>query len=146
MTESTSRCEFHSDDLMIRVQKELPGETTAIPEVVEQIMEVVRDQQCAENAEFEIEVSLYEALANAVEHGCGHDPEKRVEIVVACEEHRGMIIIVRDPGEGFDPASESSCFRAQDMRLRSTGAPQFGLSCRCLSSAGASISGPIWKL
>jgi serine/threonine-protein kinase RsbW len=93
---------------MVRVQKELPGETTAIPEVVEQIMEVVREQQCAENAEFEIEVSLYEALANAVEHGCGHDPEKRVEIVVACEEHRGMIIIVRDPGKGFDPASVPS--------------------------------------
>jgi serine/threonine-protein kinase RsbW len=108
MTESTSRCEFHSDDLMVRVKKELPGETTAIPEVVEQIMEVVRDQQCAEDAEFEIEVSLYEALANAVEHGCGHDPEKRVEIIVACEEHRGMIIIVRDPGKGFDPNSVPS--------------------------------------
>lgn len=108
MIESTSRCEFHSKDLMVRVQKELPGETTAIPEVVEQIMEVVRDQQCAEDAEFEIEVSLYEALANAVEHGCGHDPEKRVEIIVACEEHRGMIIIVRDPGKGFDPDSVPS--------------------------------------
>jgi anti-sigma regulatory factor (Ser/Thr protein kinase) len=75
MTEST-RCEFHADNLLIRVQKEVPGETTAIPPVVEQIMEVVRQQGCAEHSEFEIEVALYEALANAVEHGCGHDPEK----------------------------------------------------------------------
>ena len=104
MTEST-RCEFHTDSMMIRVQKEVPGETTAIPPVVEQIMHVVREQGCAEHSEFEIEVALYEALANAVEHGCGHDPSKSVEVVVACEEHRGMIIIVRDPGEGFDPGS-----------------------------------------
>ena len=101
--EAGTRCEFHTDSLLIRVQKELPGETSAIPPVVEQIMEVVREQGCADHAEFEIEVSLYEALANAVEHGCGHDPEKKVEVVVCCEEHRGMIIIVRDPGEGFQP-------------------------------------------
>jgi anti-sigma regulatory factor (Ser/Thr protein kinase) len=85
---------------MVRVQRELPGETTAIPPVVEQIMEIVKQQGCAEHGEFEIEVALYEALANAVEHGCGHDPDKRVEVIVACEEHRGMIIVVRDPGEG----------------------------------------------
>jgi len=107
MTEST-RCEFHADNLLVRVQKEVPGETTAIPPVVEQIMEVVRQQGCAEHSEFEIEVALYEALANAVEHGCGHDPKKSVEVVVACEERRGMIIIVRDPGEGFDPGSVPS--------------------------------------
>jgi len=71
-------------------------------------MEVVREQGCAEHSEFEIEVALYEALANAVEHGCGHDPKKSVEVVVACEEHRGMIIIVRDPGKGFDPESVPS--------------------------------------
>jgi serine/threonine-protein kinase RsbW len=103
-----SRCEFHTDNLLIRVQKVLAGETSAIPPVVEQIMEVVREQGCADHAEFEIEVSLYEALANAVEHGCGHDPNKTVEVVVACEEHRGMIIIVRDPGEGFQPESVPS--------------------------------------
>jgi serine/threonine-protein kinase RsbW len=106
--EAGSRCEFHTDSLLIRVQKVLPGETEAIPPVVEQIMEVVREQGCADHAEFEIEVSLYEALANAVEHGCGHDPRKTVEVVVACEEHRGMIIIVRDPGEGFEPESVPS--------------------------------------
>ena len=100
---SEPRCEFHTDSLMVRVQKELPGDTTAIPPVVEQIMEIVKQQGCADHAEFEIEVSRDEALANAVEHGCGHDPDKKVEVVVACEEHRGMIIIVRDPGEGFEP-------------------------------------------
>jgi serine/threonine-protein kinase RsbW len=108
MTDPRPRCEFTVDNLMPRIQKELPGDVKAIPPVVEQIMSVVREQGCAENSEFEIEVALYEALANAVEHGCGHDPEKRVEVVVACEEHRGMIIIVRDPGTGFNPESVPS--------------------------------------
>lgn len=102
------RCEFSVDNLIPRVQKELPGDVKAIPAVVEDIMAVVREQGCAADSEFEIEVALYEALANAVEHGCEHDPEKSVEVVVACEEHRGMIIIVRDPGTGFQPESVPS--------------------------------------
>ncbi len=108
MVESGPRCEFEAAQMVVRVQKEFPGQVEAIPPVVEQIMEVIRQQGCAEQSEFEIEVSLYEALANAVEHGCGHDPEKKVEVVVACEEHRGMIIVVRDPGPGFDPESVPS--------------------------------------
>jgi len=108
MMESGPRCEFDAGQMIVRVQKEVPGQVEAIPPVVEQIMEVIREQGCAEQSEFEIEVSLYEALANAVEHGCRHDPKKVVEVVVACEEHRGMIIMVRDPGPGFDPETVPS--------------------------------------
>jgi serine/threonine-protein kinase RsbW len=108
MLDASSRCEFDPDHMVVRVQKELPGHVEAIAPVVEQIMEVVRQQGCAANSEFEIEISLYEALANAVEHGCGHDPEKRVEVIVACDQGRGMVIVVRDPGPGFDPASVPS--------------------------------------
>ena len=108
MIEPGPRCEFDAGQMIVRVQKEVPGLVEAIPPVVEQIMEVIREQGCAEQSEFEIEVSLYEALANAVEHGCRHDPEKVVEVVVACEEHRGMIIVVRDPGPGFDPETVPS--------------------------------------
>jgi serine/threonine-protein kinase RsbW len=48
---------------------------------------------------------VLEALANAVRYGCGEDPTKNVEVCVECDEERGMLIIVRDPGEGFDPAT-----------------------------------------
>lgn len=108
MSESRSRCELDASHMLVRVQKEVPGHVEAIAPVVEEIMAVIQQQGCAGDSEFEIEVSLYEALANAVEHGCGHDPEKRVEVVVACDEHRGMVIVVRDPGPGFDPDSVPS--------------------------------------
>jgi serine/threonine-protein kinase RsbW len=38
-------------------------------------------------------------------HGAHEDPNKIVECDVACEEDRGMLIVVRDPGSGFDPAT-----------------------------------------
>ncbi|HSO22250.1 MAG TPA: ATP-binding protein [Chondromyces sp.] len=94
--------------MVVRVQKEVPGHVEAIAPVVEEIMEVIQQQGCATDSEFEIEVSLYEALANAVEHGCCHDPEKLVEVIVACDEHKGMVIVVRDPGPGFNPESVPS--------------------------------------
>lgn len=46
---------------------------------------------------------LQEALANAVIHGCKEDPDKNVQVSVGCDESRGMIIVVRDPGGGFEP-------------------------------------------
>ena len=32
------------------------------------------------------------------------DPSKIVECDVACDQKHGMLIVVRDPGPGFDPA------------------------------------------
>jgi serine/threonine-protein kinase RsbW len=108
MSEFSDRCEFDVNGLSLRLQLKVEGRIKAIPPVVEEIMEVVRKMGCASGGEFEVEVALYEALANAVEHGCEHDPEKNVEVCVACDEKRGMLIIVRDPGTGFDPAAVPS--------------------------------------
>jgi len=108
MSEFSDRCEFDVEGLSLRLQLKVDGQIKAIPPVVEQIMQVVNQMGCASGGEFEVEVALYEALANAVEHGCEHDPDKQVEVCVACDEERGMLIIVRDPGAGFDPASVPS--------------------------------------
>jgi len=68
-------------------------------------MQVVRDTECAIGKEEAIELALSEALANAVIHGAKSDPLKVVECDVACEEKLGMLIVVRDPGPGFDPST-----------------------------------------
>ena len=41
-------------------------------------MGVVNDSEVAAGKEFEIEIALREALANAVIHGCRNDPSKIV--------------------------------------------------------------------
>ncbi|HUK88402.1 MAG TPA: ATP-binding protein, partial [Terriglobales bacterium] len=64
--------------------------------------------ECAKGKEMEIETALREALANAIIHGCENDPTRRVQCCVACDEGRGMLIVVRDPGAGFDPAQVPS--------------------------------------
>jgi serine/threonine-protein kinase RsbW len=97
-------CEFEGKRLIMQLSLTLRGEFGAIPPVVERVMGVVRSMQCAEGREEEIQVAMHEALANAVEHGCGCDPDREVQLCVACDETRGMLLVVRDPGEGFDPA------------------------------------------
>ena len=97
--------EFDRSKLMIRIEVTLNADPTAISPVVEGIMEMARGLECSSGKEFEIETALREALANAIIHGCKNDPTKKVQCCVGCDEERGMLIVVRDPGPGFDPAS-----------------------------------------
>ena len=95
--------EFDGARLITRVDLEVPGRYEAISPVVDQVLATARTMGCAVGKEFEIEVALREALSNAIRHGCGDDPGKTVQLCVACDEQRGMLIVVRDPGPGFDP-------------------------------------------
>ena len=106
--EPLTRCEFDTSDLMVRVDINVPGDVNAISPVVDTVLSTVRQMGCAEGKEFEIELALREALANAIEHGSGHDPSKEIQVCVACDHARGMLIVVRDPGPGFDPAQVAS--------------------------------------
>jgi len=95
--------EFNRNKLMTRLDVTFNADPSAINGVVEEVMAMARKLECAAGKEFEIETALREALANAIVHGCKNDPSKKVECFVACEDDRGMLIVVRDPGNGFDP-------------------------------------------
>jgi len=99
-----TRCDFNTSELLVKVDLTLPGDVNAISPVVEKVMAIVTEMGCAAGKEFEIELSLREALANAIEHGAGHDSSKQIQCCVACDHTRGMLIVVRDPGPGFDPS------------------------------------------
>jgi serine/threonine-protein kinase RsbW len=102
------RHEFDPDTLKSRVDLTIPGEVGAIAPAVDKIMANVREMGCASGKEFEIELALTEALANAVVHGCEHDPGKDVQVCAGCDPGRGILIVVRDPGLGFDPSQVPS--------------------------------------
>jgi anti-sigma regulatory factor (Ser/Thr protein kinase) len=76
----------------------------AISGVVDGVMQIAREMKCAEGHEFQVELALREALANAIVHGCNNDPSKKVECCVACTESSDVVIVVRDPGAGFVPS------------------------------------------
>lgn len=113
--ERPSSQEFDSEDLIVRVLHKLPADVNLISPVVEEIMRVVKEMGCAEGQEFDIELALREALANAIKHGGKNDPSKQIECCVACDREQGMLIIVRDPGRGFDPKELPSPLRGENL-------------------------------
>ena len=107
--------EFECENLAVRLDVELPGDAAAISPVVDRVLALTRDAGCAEGKEFEIETALREALANAVRYGCAHNPSKTVQLSVACDQDLGMIIVVRDPGPGFNPGQVPSPVAAEQL-------------------------------
>ncbi len=80
----------------------LKAAESEVSPVVDQVMQMVRETQCMNGNELDVEIALREALANAIKHGAAGDPTKIIECHVSCEQP-GILIVVRDPGTGFDP-------------------------------------------
>jgi serine/threonine-protein kinase RsbW len=97
-------CNFNAEKLDLKLSVTLSADRDAVDPVVRSVMNVVREMKCAPGHEDDIELALTEALANAVVHGAKSDPSKIIECDVACDEKQGILIIVRDPGNGFDPS------------------------------------------
>jgi anti-sigma regulatory factor (Ser/Thr protein kinase) len=113
--EHFSEYDFDPEKLKLRVRVTLAADRRSVDPVVAQVMNSVRDLKCMDGKEDAIELALQEALANAVVHGAKEDPSKIVECIVACDEQRGVLIIVRDPGEGFDPKGIPSCTMGENL-------------------------------
>ncbi len=94
--------DFDSDLLKLKMKLDIPADKERVSQVVDGIMSIVNAMQCACGHEDEIDLALREALANAIIHGAGNDPGKKVACCVGCEEEHGMLIVVSDPGDGFD--------------------------------------------
>ncbi len=97
-------CEFHADNLVLKLDELFPSRVDAISAFVEKLMRLLRKTCCPPEQEFALEMALREALANAVLHGNRQDPHKKVRICCSCHADRGIFIMVKDEGEGFDPA------------------------------------------
>jgi serine/threonine-protein kinase RsbW len=114
-SDSAPTFDFESDKLIWKLKLTLPADTGAVDAAVQRVMGVVREAECGEGKEHAIELALSEALANAVVHGAKSDPSKTIECDVACDENRSMLIVVRDPGNGFDPAAIPSPVHGENI-------------------------------
>jgi anti-sigma regulatory factor (Ser/Thr protein kinase) len=82
-----------------------PADPLRIPTVTDGVTQMLQDKGWPEQRIMEVELALQEALANAVRHGCRNDPTRQVQCVVTCDEAGEVVIVVRDPGCGFDPSN-----------------------------------------
>src|SRR4030095_219887 len=88
-----SACEFN----MV-----IPAAPGAIRAVTDGVAEALRNKPGVVGHEFDIELALQEALANAIRHGCQGDRTKSVQCCVTYDHAGDVLIVVRDPGPGFD--------------------------------------------
>ncbi len=112
---TNSHVDFDSDALDVRLDMRFSADLDKVGDMVAAIMQVVTAMECARGQEPVIELSLHEALTNAIRHGAGNDPSKTIEVRVACDADHGMLIIVSDPGNGFDARQVADPLMADNL-------------------------------
>lgn len=86
-----------------RFNMAIPADPAAIPTISAGVTQMLGDKHWAESDVMRVELALEEALANAIRHGCCNDSTKQLQCCVTIDERGDILIVVRDPGTGFDP-------------------------------------------
>jgi serine/threonine-protein kinase RsbW len=107
--------DFDPDKLNLILRVTLSAKRDTVDPVVQEVMAIVRRMKDVDGKEDDIELALQEALANAVIHGAKEDPKKVVECLVSSDDERGILIVVRDPGAGFDPQAIPGCTVGENL-------------------------------
>jgi len=101
-------CVLDRTNLKTKLELTLSSRIEAISPAVNRIMRLLKKECYAPEHEFAVETALREALANAILHGNRQDRDKKVHVCCACDSAQGVVIVVQDEGEGFDPAKVPS--------------------------------------
>lgn len=85
----------------------IPAETAAIGKVRAGVKELLTGKGWPRQSLMNVELAVEEAMANAIHHGCKDDASKRVQCCVTFDAGGAgeVVIVVRDPGPGFDVAA-----------------------------------------
>ncbi len=79
------------------------SEIALISPLVDWLMNLIATSHCVCGEEQDVELALREALSNAMLHGNSLEARKVVHVRCCCDPGRGLFIVVRDQGPGFDP-------------------------------------------
>jgi anti-sigma regulatory factor (Ser/Thr protein kinase) len=82
----------------------IPATSVGINTVSEGIMALLQRKHWPQDELIKVDLALQEALANGIRHGCKGDPSKNMQCIVTCDQSGDLIVVVRDPGDGFDPS------------------------------------------
>ena len=100
----------------LEIQARMPSEVKAISPLVDRLIRLIAESHCVSDKEFSVELALREALNNAVLHGNRLDPGKLVQVYCRCELGKGVFVVVKDQGEGFDPNAIPDPLAAENFK------------------------------
>lgn len=82
----------------------VPADPSSIPVLTDGVKQVLQERRWPDEDVIKVELALQEAVANAIRHGCQGDPSQQLQCSVTCDAAGEIMIVVRDPGTGFDPS------------------------------------------
>jgi anti-sigma regulatory factor (Ser/Thr protein kinase) len=93
----------------------IPADPLAIPRVTDGVKHMLQEKQWSDDRIMAVELALQEALANAIRHGCGNVSSRQVQCVVTVDDKGELLVVVRDPGPGFEAASVANPLAPENM-------------------------------
>ena len=75
----------------------------SVSQVTDALAKTLEKADLPEEVAFDVKLAVQEAVINAVEHGNESDPTRMVHVTCECGDG-AVTAVVRDEGEGFDPA------------------------------------------
>jgi anti-sigma regulatory factor (Ser/Thr protein kinase) len=98
----------------------LPAVPSSIHTVSEGVIQLLAGKGWKEEDIIKVDLALQEALANGIRHGAKNDPTKFIQCVVTTDANGDVVIVVRDPGPGFDPSKVPNPLEGENL-LKSSG-------------------------
>jgi serine/threonine-protein kinase RsbW len=83
----------------------IPADPTRIPTITDGVAHLLQERGWGSSDIMAVELALQEAIANAIRHGCRNDASLQVECYLTADDAGDLMIVVRDPGSGFEPAA-----------------------------------------
>jgi serine/threonine-protein kinase RsbW len=87
----------------VRFEATVAATPAAIAAIADRVRRLLTERQWSQDGVDAVELALREALANAIRHGCRGDVTQLVRCSLSCDESDDVLLVVRDPGVGFDP-------------------------------------------
>ncbi|HEY1469289.1 MAG TPA: ATP-binding protein, partial [Candidatus Acidoferrum sp.] len=101
---------------LLEIDAWIPSETKAISPLVDRLMRLIEGSRCVPGEESAVELAFREAVNNAVVHGNRMDAHRLVQIRCRCEVGKGVSIVVRHQGQGFDPNAVPDSLAAENLQ------------------------------
>jgi anti-sigma regulatory factor (Ser/Thr protein kinase) len=80
----------------------IPADPAHVAKVTNGVSQLLESKQWPDEEAQKVELALSEALSNAIRHGCRNDRSKQLQCLVTFDATGEIVIVIRDPGTGFD--------------------------------------------